>query len=237
MMRARAVKVVPILLMLGLGACAAKAGGGPVFLYSSGTAADVRIPVASMLARKYTGVIRQQYDFSCGSAALATLLHYHYELPRSETDVFTGMWREGDRAKIRQVGFSLLDMKRYLTQQGLRADGYRVTLDAVAQRRLPGIALITVKGYRHFVVVKGVEAGQVLVGDPSLGLKTMPRAEFEAVWNGVYFVLNSAIPVGQRNFNGDRQWKALARVSPNSPFLDPLSQSALALAAPFYRDF
>ena len=239
MSRTRWVGVVPLVMALGLnlGGCSGRAVGGPQFLSTSGLANDARVPVASMLARKYTGVIRQQYDFSCGSAALATLLHYHYELPRSETDVFTGMWRDGDRAKIRQVGFSLLDMKRYLTQLGLRADGYRVSLDAVSQRRLPGIALITVKGYRHFVVVKGVQGDQILIGDPSLGLKTMPRTEFQAVWNGVYFVLNSSIPVGQRNFNGDRQWKALSRVTPNSPFLDPLSQSALALTAPFYRDF
>lgn len=211
----------------------------PVFLSSSGSLNDYRVPVASMLARKFSTVVRQQYDFSCGSAALATLLRYHYGLSRNEADVFTGMWREGDRPRIRQVGFSLLDMKRYLSESGLRADGYRVSLEAIAGRGLPGVALVTIKGYRHFVVIKGVAADRVLIGDPSLGLRTVPRAEFAREWNGVYFVLNSALDVGQRNFNGAGQWSALARapIGARAPFLDPLSQQALSLTAPFYRDF
>jgi hypothetical protein len=220
------------------GGCAGRVGGGdPMFLSSSGSMTDYRVPVASVLARRFGTVVRQQYDFSCGSAALATLLRYHYDRPAGESDVFTGMWREGDRARIRQVGFSLLDMKRFLAENRLAADGYRVSLDAVAKRGLPGIALVSIKGYRHFVVVKGVTPGDVLVGDPSLGLRRMPRSEFQAAWNGVYFVLNSETERGQRNFNGERQWGAIARSPTRDAFLDPLSQQALWLTAPFYRDF
>ena len=226
---------VPALIVA---ACAAQTRpADPQFLSSSGSMNDYRVPVASMLARKFNTVVRQQYDFSCGSAALATLLHYHYGMARTEGDVFLGMWRGGDQPRIRQVGFSLLDMKRYLADQQLRADGYRVTLDAIATRGLPGIALITYKGYRHFVVLKGVEGDRVLVGDPSLGLKSMSRAEFEGMWNGIYFVLVSATDIGQRNFNGPRLWGALSRGPLGAPFLDPISQQALSLAAPFYRDF
>ena len=218
--------------------CAAQVSGGdPRFMMTAGTVSDWSVPVASMLARRFNTVVRQQYDFSCGSAALATLLRYHYDLPRSEADVFTGMWREGDKAQIRQVGFSLLDMKRYLAENGLSADGYKVSLDAIAARGLPGIALISTKGYRHFVVLKGATTAQVLVGDPSLGIRSVPREEFQAMWNGVYFVLNSRRNVGQENFNGVRQWSVLARAPIGQPFLDPVSQQALSLSAPFYRDF
>jgi len=218
--------------------CAARAGSqDPLFLSSSGAMSDYRVPIASMLARKFNTVVRQQYDFSCGSAALATLLRYHYDRPATEDQVFTGMWREGDQARIRQVGFSLLDMKRYLSENRLPADGYRVSLDAIAKRGLPGIALVSIRGYRHFVVVKGVTPGDVLVGDPSLGLRRMPRTEFQAAWNGVYFVLNAENDRGARNFNGVRQWGAMARSPLADPFLNPLSQQALWLTAPFYRDF
>jgi len=57
------------------------------------------------------------------------------------------------------------------------------------------------------------------------------------MWNGVYFVLASATDVGQRNFNGVRQWSVLANAPLDAPFLAPLSQQALSLTAPFYRDF
>lgn len=222
----------------GLTGCADRVvGSAPKFTTSASGVGEYNVPVASILARKFTTVVRQQYDFSCGSAALATLLQYHYGLPRNETEVFVGMWREGDQAQIRRVGFSLLDMKRYLSQSGLRAEGYRVSLDAIAKRKLPGIALVTIKNYRHFVVVKGVTADEVLVGDPSLGLKVLSRKDFEASWNGVYFVLNSSPDVGTRNFNSANQWLALARAPADAPFIDPLSQQALTLSAPFYREF
>ncbi|MDP1027658.1 C39 family peptidase [Sphingomonas sp. KR1UV-12] len=234
----RIVTATLLPLALLVGGCAAKINGGdPRIATASTGTSEYAVPVASMLARKFNTVVRQQYDFSCGSAALATLLHYHYGLPRSETEVFTGMWREGDQAQIRRVGFSLLDMKRYLAENRLRADGYKVTLAAIEQRKLPGIALITTRGYRHFVVVKGIAGDNVLLGDPSLGLQTVSRAKFQAMWNGIYFVLNSATEVGTQNFNAVRQWQALARAPIGSPFLDPLSQQALTLSAPFYRDF
>jgi hypothetical protein len=57
------------------------------------------------------------------------------------------------------------------------------------------------------------------------------------MWNGIYFVLTSDTAVGQQNFNGPRQWTALARAPIGDPFIEPLSQQALALLAPFYRDF
>lgn len=224
--------------LLALAACAPRVSGGdPRFITGAGLGGDYAVPVASMLARKFNTVVRQQYDFSCGSAALATLLRYHYALPRSETEVFSGMWRDGDQAQIRKVGFSLLDMKRYLAASGLRADGYKVSLDAIRRRGLPGIVLVTTRNYRHFVVLKGVGDSDVLLGDPSTGLHALPRPQFEAMWNGIYFVLNSLADTGQRNFNGAPQWALLARAPNGAPFVDPLSPQALALSAPFYRDF
>lgn len=221
-----------------LGGCAGQLQpASPQFISASNSIGTFSVPVASMRALKFDTVVHQQYDFSCGSAALATLLRFHYGLPRSEGDVFTGMWREGDRARIRQVGFSLLDMKRYLAEQSLGADGYRVSLDAIAKRGLPGIALITIKGYRHFVVVKGIGTDTVLIGDPSLGLRTVSRRAFAKMWNGIYFVLTSDTAEGQRNFNGPRQWSALPRAPIGDPFLQPLSVQSLALTVPFYRDF
>ena len=71
------------------------------------------MPVRSFEEERFATVIRQKYDFSCGSAALATLLRYHYGLSQDEEATFRGMWATGDQPQIRRVGFSLLDMKRY----------------------------------------------------------------------------------------------------------------------------
>lgn len=198
---------------------------------------DLALPLTSLQETRFTGVIRQQFDFSCGSAALATLLRYHYDYDVREEMAFRGMWARGDQALIRQVGFSLLDMKRYLTRIGLRADGFKVSLDDIQKTGIPGIALITVRNYRHFVVVKGVSDAEVLVGDPSVGLRAMPRDDFQQAWNGVYFVLNTDQDQGRTAFNTGLQWASLPRAPVGSRFADPISQQALALTAPFYRDF
>ena len=191
----------------------------------------------SLVETKYDTVIRQQYDFSCGSAALATLLTHHYGTPREETQVFQGMWRDGDQEAIKRLGFSLLDMKRYLGAKGMKANGYKVTLDQIRESRTPGIALIAPDGYRHFVVVKGIEDGFVLVGDPSLGLRRMDREKFEEVWNGVYFVVTHGPKINHVPLNAAGQWARVAAFGADHGMYQPVSQQVLTLTAPGYGEF
>jgi predicted double-glycine peptidase len=228
-------RLLPLLLLATAG-CAASPTGPSRFLVSNGALGDYRVPVTSMIERRYAGVVRQKYDFSCGSAALATLLRHHYDFDVEETTAFRGMWAKGDRAQIRRLGFSLLDMKRWLASRGLSADGYKVPLTKIQETGVPGIALISVKTYRHFVVVKGVSADEVLLGDPSTGVQVMPRHRFEAAWNGIYFVLSEDQALAKSRFNRQRQWAAFARAPVGGRFQEPLSQQALSLTAPFYGD-
>lgn len=216
--------------------CAVQVEGGPLLVTQAAPVGSYTLSIRSMDEMRFAGVIRQRYDFSCGSAALATLLRHHYDYDVMEEKAFLGMWANGDRDQIRRVGFSLLDMKRWLGTRGIAADGYQVTLDMIAETGIPGIALISVKNYRHFVVVKGVRGSEVLVGDPSAGLVIMPRGEFEQAWNGVYFVLAAEQELGRSRFDRDVQWAAYARAPVGNGFSDPVSQQALMLTAPFYRD-
>lgn len=203
-------------------------GGGSGF---SAGRNDYVLPVRSMVERRFLTVVRQQYDFSCGSAALATLLHYHYGDAQTEQSIFVGMWRDGDREQIRRLGFSLLDMKRYLAARGLDSDGYQVTLQQIEATRIPGIALINMNGYLHFIVVKGVENGQVLVGDPSLGIRLIPARKFQSMWNEILFVVNDRPDVAKANFGTDRDWGLVARARVTH-LMEPVSLQALGLTRP-----
>ncbi|WDI31495.1 C39 family peptidase [Hyphococcus flavus] len=202
-----------------ISACFAASLGAPTpalasdLLVNSG-GAMARIKVASMVERKFSTVVRQQYDFSCGSAALATLLTHHYQRPTTETDAFQAMWDVGDQNRIRELGFSLLEMKRYLESINLKADGFSLTLDRVQEIGVPGIALVDVRGYKHFVVVKGITDRVVLVGDPSTGVTSMPRHIFEERWDGTILFIRSEVLVGKANFNRVADW----RLTPTSPY-------------------
>ena len=95
------------------------------------TGGNYQLQVMTWWDIPFRSVVRQRYDFSCGSAALATLLTYHYDAPTSEAMPFRAMWEKGDREEIRKVGFSMLDMKRYVESLGMRARGYRVAPEKV----------------------------------------------------------------------------------------------------------
>lgn len=172
-------------------------------------------------------VVRQQYDYSCGSAAVATLLRFHYGAQVGEAEVFESMFERGDQERIRRVGFSMLDMRSYLETRGFAADGLRLNLDRLATLDVPAIALITHDGYRHFVVVKGIDADRVLVGDPTFGLQTYTRAEFEEVWNGVVLAIRR-LPDGTTPpaFNREEEWRPWV-VAPLDAALGPVSPSDL----------
>ena len=72
--------------------CATELENRPAFGGAGGPITDFAIPVSSLEERRFATVIRQKYDFSCGSAAVATLLKYHYGLSLDEEDAFRGMW-------------------------------------------------------------------------------------------------------------------------------------------------
>jgi predicted double-glycine peptidase len=152
------------------------------------------------------------------------------------------MYAEGDQEKIARVGFSLLDMKKYLATRGYDADGYQSSLDTLQRAAVPAIALVTVKGYQHFVVIKGVQQHEVLVGDPALGIKAVPRTEFQKMWtNGILFIIKNSSATGQQHFNMAGEWQTLAR----APIGWALTEESLAsvtlslpvLSRPMLGDF
>lgn len=109
--RASAAAALWAVLALGAGP-PARAGSIPLDgLGTGGGTAGLKLE--SFQERRFRTTVAQQHDFSCGSAALATLLTYSYGLPTTEKDVFDSMFGSGDKAVIGAEGFSLLDMKQY----------------------------------------------------------------------------------------------------------------------------
>ena len=165
------------------------------------------VDVKSLRATRFATTLRQQYDFSCGSAALATLLTHHYGTPVSEAAVFERMFLDGDQPKIRREGFSMLDMQRYLARRGFKADGFALSLDKLMAAKLPALVLLSENGYNHFVVIKGAADGRVLIGDPSSGTRVLSRERFHALWpNKLLFVIHGY--GGKVVFNGGADWRA-----------------------------
>ena len=154
-----------------------------VLSFASLALAHERAPVRSLLEMRQEKVVVQQWDTSCGAAALATLLKYQHGLAVSEKEVAEAMLRTGDplRVKVRG-GFSLLDLKRHADARGLQGVGFlQLTLDDLVAMA-PAIVPITTRGYPHFVVVRGRAGDKVLLADPAFGNRTMDVETFRTAW-------------------------------------------------------
>jgi predicted double-glycine peptidase len=166
-------------------AVAALAASAP----QSGTAttlapADAKV-VRSLAEARNQDVIRQEWDLSCGAAAIATLFTYQLLHPVTERQVAIAMLRRTTPALVRsRLGFSLLDLKIYAATQGFAAAAFEDMslddLDALA----PAVVPIRAHGFRHFVVYRGRSEGRVLVADPAFGNRTLPEADFRSAWAG-----------------------------------------------------
>lgn len=185
----KGIKQIIALALLTAPLISAQAQTAPKAFAALPNGALVYKSVVSMRERRFINLVEQKTDFSCGAAALATLLNEAYGWQFSEADVIQGMLAEADLDLVRTQGFSMLDMKRYAQTIGLRARGYRIHPEQLEQVKIPSIVLIDVRGYKHFVVMQTSSDGWVYVGDSVLGHKKMTLEEFAKGWNGIVFAV------------------------------------------------
>ena len=145
--------------------------------------------VVSMRERHFLNMVPQQTDFSCGAAALATILKYAYGKNVTEEEVIDGLLKVSDPELVRQKGFSLLDIKHYVETIGMRGRGYKISVQQLQLARIPIIVLLDMRGYKHFVVVSKTTDDNVYIADPSLGNRILDIKQFNKEWNGLVFAI------------------------------------------------
>ena len=157
-------------------------------------AAEGRAPVRSLLEIRQANVIVQQWDVSCGAAALATLLTYHLGDPVTEKAVAQALLGKTDplRVKVRG-GFSLLDLKRYASARGFQADGYTGVTLADLEKMGPAIVPVVLDRYPHFVVFRARSGDRVLIADPAYGNRSVEVEVFEKAWQKIAFVVDRPV--------------------------------------------
>ena len=146
--------------------------------------------VTPLSVHKFRGVVRQAYDYSCGSAALTTLLNGTLGTNLTERQTMNGLLNYGERDRIiERRSFSLLDMKRFVSALGVPSGGFKATFEELSEIQKPVIVLISYGGFDHFVVYKGTKDGRVFVADPALGNISFMRERFIEVWDKTLFML------------------------------------------------
>jgi len=154
----------------------------------------LKFDVKPFTAFKDQNIIKQEFDYSCGSAALATLLNYYLGENLSEQQVIQGMMEYGDSRLIEERrAFSLLDMKQFVNVLGYQGAGYTAELEDLKALDKPCIVPIEFFGYKHFVVYRGIYADHIFFADPFMGNISFTVNEFKQMWHkNIVFIVSSS---------------------------------------------
>lgn len=163
--------------------------GASINYYDIGGVGAFNKSIVSIREAKFNNLTEQKYDFSCGAAALTTILRYAYHKDVTELDVLEGLARVSDEEMARERGFSLLDLRHYIDSLGMRGRGYEIPPRMLRKISIPAIVQINIRGYHHFVIFKRIIDNHVYIGDPALGNKVMTMDDFLKAWNGSIFVV------------------------------------------------
>lgn len=165
-------------------------------LYPAPAAADPYVRDANRFIEKSAvswkeirnrNVVLQKYDFSCGGAALATLMKYHWgdEAVTEEAildSILKTMTLDDVRDRIRN-GLSMTDLRRgAVVREYFATVGERDFFD-LYQLKVPVIVRLEKNDYEHFVVLKGLVGDRVYIADPIRGNLRMSADEFVKEWN------------------------------------------------------
>jgi uncharacterized protein len=191
---------------------------------------EVSKNIRSLQEIRSEGVVRQRWDMSCGAAALSTVLTYDFKDYTPETAIVVWILHRVDAKRVRgRGGFSLLDLKHFAEARGYHAEGFSgMSMQDLALERTSVIVPIRLKGFDHFVVVRGIEWGHVTLADPGFGNLTMRVDRFQKLWNsGIAFVVQ---PPDARMIPEKKILKATGLV-PNETVIS----REIAIAAPSLR--
>jgi hypothetical protein len=151
---------------------------------ATGAFAVAVFPTAEPVARTVTwlfgaeylgrdGVTIQQGASDCGIASLQMVLAPR-GVPAASLD-------SARAAALREGGATMLQLKQLAEARGVHAEGWRLSLRALAHSPLPAVVYLE----DHFAVVDQVmRDGRVLMRDPSLGRIRLSAEDFRDIWTG-----------------------------------------------------
>lgn len=145
----------------------------PVF--NENPIAHQKVQVQSWKAQRDFGIVKQDLDFSCGAASVATLLNNFYGQNLTEEEVLNKM----DKTQMRA---SFDDMQRIMPELGFEAKGYALPFEQLAQLKIPVIVYLKYRKTDHFSVLRGINDNVVWLADPSLGHVSMSKTQFLDAW-------------------------------------------------------
>lgn len=134
-----------------------------------------RVHVKSWKSLRDENIVKQDLDYSCGAASLATLLNRYHQGNYTEAMILQHIGME-------QLSASFADMKRVAETLGFQAEAYALSFEQLKHLKTPVIVYLRHRKNDHFSVLYGIEDDVVLLADLGLGHLSLSRAQFLKAW-------------------------------------------------------
>ncbi len=136
-----------------------------------------RILSAWMINAEYIGddgIVMQTKHNSCGPSALKMIFD-HYNISSSLKEIEQSV-------NLTQKGSSMLALKEMAELRGLKAEGWRFTLEDFLRSSFPSILYVNKD---HYIVADSVSVdGNVYVCDPAIGKLRISKEKLNKIWGG-----------------------------------------------------
>lgn len=146
---------------------------------------SVRMSVRSWVEIKNSNLVRQEYDYSCGSASLATILKFFFNDNVGEQEVLDSVLKKkgidkSDKGKLEEkdMKLSFYDLKEFAEERGYKSFGIALSLETLKKLKVPAIVFVTIRKKEHFSVYKGMDDRFIYLADPSFGNIKVSHSRF-----------------------------------------------------------
>ena len=143
------------------------------------------VAVKSWKDLRDANVVKQDLDYSCGAASVATIMNGFYGFDVTEKTLLEAMNKalHGADSDQEDGKASFSDMAAVVKPYGLKGVGVALSFEQLQTLKTPAIAYLRYRGDDHFSVIRGVGAdGTVQLGDPSWGNRRFTRHQFLSMW-------------------------------------------------------
>ena len=146
---------------------------------------EVQLRVTSWKQWQQRNVVMQNREYTCGAAALATVLRYYWGDAANEETVLAVLTKMLSPAELRDRvinGLAISDLRLTAVRMGYEATIGTVSLEQLAAARAPVVVPIRLGKLDHFVVGARVAGGRVYLADPVRGNVRPTIEEFRTQW-------------------------------------------------------
>lgn len=173
--------IAGVLIAIGADGASAQDGRAPI----RDPDHEFQLHTKSWKELKQRNVVMQNREYSCGAAAMATVLRYYWGDAVKEENVLSTLMQMLTAEEIKdrvKNGLAISDLRRTAVKMGYQATIGTMSFEKLAAARVPLVVPIRLKQYDHFVVFRGVVDGRVYLADPLRGNVRPTISEFCSQW-------------------------------------------------------